>query len=129
MSLNNSNSSDGSSSSSRGSGSRIGFSAGVSSISSSSEGYKSDEEMLDVSAVRALGPVLDQMSQSCKGGEVLGFQMTKLLLDELLKFYDSARNLGPSKSQGRLYHSVLLLTSFNFRCHHSILFWTRNGST
>ena len=100
MSLNNSNTSSRSSDSSRSSASdtRTGFAAGLSSISSSSEGYKSDEEVLDVSAIRALRPVLEQMTQSCKGGEVLGFQMTKLLLDELLRFYDNARSFNASSS-------------------------------
>ena len=97
MSFNNSNSSSGSSRSSL-SGSRVSSSSGVSSLSTSIDGCKSEDEVLDVSAIRALGPVLDQMSQTCKGGEVLGFQMTKLLLDELLKFYDNARNLNPAGS-------------------------------
>ena len=71
---------------------------GVSSLPStlSSEGYKSDDEVLDVSAIRALGPVLDQLVQTGSGAEVLGFQMTKVLLQELVSFYDTSKSFsGP----------------------------------
>ena len=72
---------------------------GVSSLPStlSSEGYKSDEEVLDVSAIRALGPVLDQLVQASSGAEVLGFQMTKVLLNELVSFYDASKSFDSSK--------------------------------
>ena len=79
----------------------------ASDTSSGSEGYKSDESSLDMSAIRAMGPVLEQLTNTTSGGERLGFQMTRVLLNELVSFYEASRKLSCSPTKVSVLHSSL----------------------